>query len=920
MSPSARRRRPPSVGRADTHGGEASGCVPTLTPHGKVRLDSAGETAGDLDAPTTRRIREAFDRGHGSGLFHLGAVEATSSLPPALAFWRDFGRVFMTALCAVPDLDERRDNLRIAIPPDALPALIEAAPPMRGGEYLSTEVLEGLWTDMEAACRTELQATDGDVQEFLRRKNPVWNLVGRVHFHLAEQKGNETAPFAFLATYTTRLGRHNRVQHQPLGRALRQYAGARNKEALLALLRPVHAACGRSPFLRKLVDTGSVFHPLGWTPADAYRFLKDIPAFESSGIVVRVPDWWKAGRPSRPQVRVEIGGRPAAGLGLDALLDFSVDVVLEGERLTNAELKEILASTDGLALIRGQWIEIDSGKLNEVLAQWKAVEKVAGDGLSFIDGMRLLAGATLDAGGAGLSEETVEAWSSRVAGGWLAEVLKDLHRPEPEAIDLDGDLKTTLRPYQKIGVRWLRRLDQLGLGACLADDMGLGKTIQVLALLLLRKRNAVKGTSLLVVPASIIGNWRSEIVRFAPSLRTLIAHPSAAPSGTLRDMTPAKVSRHDVVVTSYGFVSRLPWAASFQWDLLVLDEAQAIKNPSAKQTRAVKAIRSRNRVVLTGTPVENRLSDLWSIFDFVNPGLLGSAQTFKAFSKRLDDREHARYAPLRRLIRPYILRRLKTDRSIIADLPDKTEVTAYCSLTKTQAALYQESVKALSAQLDQLDGIQRRGVVLAFLTRLKQICNHPSQWLGDNGYRPQDSGKFARLRELGETLAARQEKVLVFTQYREMTEPLSGFLAEVFGRRGLILHGQVPVKKRPGLVRRFQEDEQVPYFVLSLKAGGTGLNLTAASQVIHFDRWWNPAVESQATDRAYRIGQKRNVLVHKFVCRGTVEEKIESLIEGKQRMSAELLEGGADTLLTEMNDKELLALVSLDINSALQAV
>ena len=911
-------RRPATTDRGHEHAPEANGFTLVLTPKGSLHLDGTGATGGDLDAPTARRIRDAFAHGHGSGLFHLGAMEATSALPPVAAFWRNFGRLFMTALCGVPDIDEQGDTLQVPIPADTPAALIDAAPPMIGGEYLSVKVLADLWVLMEAACRAELKAFDGSAREFLRGKNPVWNLVGRVHFHLAEQKHNETAPFAFLATYTAGLGTHNKVRHEPLGKALRQYAGARNKQALLALLSPVHEACRRSEFLRALVDSGSIFHPLGWTPADAYLFLKDIPAFESSGIIVRVPDWWKAGRPSRPQVRVQVGGRPAAGIGLDALLDFSVDVVLDGRRVTARELKDILAGTSGLAMVRGQWVEIDSGKLKEVLAHWKAVERAADDGLSFIEGMRLLSGADSGTGGDGIPAEDVQEWSSRIAGGWLQKVLDDLRRPEAGTINLRGELKATLRPYQRVGVNWLRHLGRLGLGACLADDMGLGKTIQVIALLLLRKRDGAGATSLLVVPASIIGNWQSEIRRFAPGLRTLIAHPSVTPSRELRDLRPKSVSDHDVVITSYGFVSRLPWVATFDWDLLVLDEAQAIKNPSAGQTRSVKAIRSRHRIVLTGTPVENRLSDLWSIFDFVNPGLLGSAKTFTTFSKRLDEREHARYAPLRTLIGPYILRRLKTDRSIIRDLPEKTEVTAYCSLTKTQAVLYQESVENLARQLDELQGIQRRGMVLALLSRLKQICNHPSQWLRDDAYRPQDSGKFARVRELCETMAARQEKVLIFTQYREITGPLSSFLAEVFGRPGLVLHGQVPVKKRMDLVKRFQEDEQVPFFVLSLKAGGTGLNLTAASQVIHFDRWWNPAVENQATDRAFRIGQKKNVLVHKFVCRGTVEEKIEAMLQGKQRMSAELLADSADTVLTEMNDTELLALVSLDINSALE--
>jgi non-specific serine/threonine protein kinase len=323
-------------------------------------------------------------------------------------------------------------------------------------------------------------------------------------------------------------------------------------------------------------------------------------------------------------------------------------------------------------------------------------------------------------------------------------------------------------------------------------------------------------------------------------------------------------------------------------------------------------------MALTGTPVENRLGDLWSLFDFINPGLLGSAKEFTKFAKRLAAGPHASYGPLRELVRPYILRRLKTDKSVIEDLPDKTEIKAYCPLTRAQAALYGQAVKELAAQLGEAAGIKRKGLVLAYLMRFKQICNHPSQWLGDGAWSEGDSGKWARLREISEVVAARQEKMLVFTQFREITAPLAAFLSSVFGRPGLVLHGETSVKSRGELVRRFQEDESVGFFVLSLKAGGTGLNLTAASHVVHFDRWWNPAVENQATDRAFRIGQTKNVLVHKFVCRGTVEEKIDALIESKRQLSQELLEGGADLLLTEMSDEELLKLVALDLNKALK--
>ena len=469
-------------------------------------------------------------------------------------------------------------------------------------------------------------------------------------------------------------------------------------------------------------------------------------------------------------------------------------------------------------------------------------------------------------------------------------------------------------------MRWLYLIAELGLGACLADDMGLGKTIQVLSLLLILKRQTAgrPQPSLLVAPASLLANWASEIERFAPGLKAMIAHPSALPAATLKSIAPGQLRDLDLVITSYGSLLRVPWIAERAWRLVVLDEAQAIKNPDAKQTRAVKGLKARARFALTGTPIENRLADLWSIFDFVNPGLLGSSKEFTDFVKGLANRPHNSYGPLRELVRPYILRRLKTDKAVIADLPDKTEMKAFCQLSRKQAALYEQSVKELATELEAAEGIQRKGLVLSFLMRFKQICNHPSQWLGDGSWSEEDSGKWGRLRDIAEVIAAKQEKMLVFTQFREVIAPLAAYLGSVFGRPGLVLHGETAVKQRKEVVRRFQEDEGVGFFVLSLKAGGAGLNLTAASHVVHFDRWWNPAVENQATDRAFRIGQTKNVLVHKFVCRGTVEDKIDQLIESKRQLSTDLLEGGAELLLTEMKDEELLKLVALDINKALK--
>jgi non-specific serine/threonine protein kinase len=427
-----------------------------------------------------------------------------------------------------------------------------------------------------------------------------------------------------------------------------------------------------------------------------------------------------------------------------------------------------------------------------------------------------------------------------------------------------------------------------------------------------------KNPSLLVAPASLLANWGLEAARFTPDLKVWIAHPSFPDGEETGDLKPPDLSAIDLVVTSYGTLLRQAWIGETQWRLAILDEAQAIKNPNAKQSRAVKSLKASARIALTGTPIENNLRDLWSIFDFVNPGLLGSAKAFAKFAKSLATQPHVSYAPLRKLVQPYILRRLKTDKSIISDLPDKTEIKAFCPLTKKQAALYQSAVAELEAALEDAgEGIGRRGLVLTSLMRLKQICNHPSQWLGDGAYDEAESGKFARLREIAEAIAGRQEKLLVFTQFKEIIPALEKLLASAFGRRGLVLHGETPVAKRRDLVKTFQEDERTPFFVLSIKAGGSGLNLTSASHVVHFDRWWNPAVENQATDRAFRIGQKRNVLVHKFVCRGTIEAKIDLLIDSKRQLADDFLGSGGEINLTEMNNQELLRLVTLDLDAAM---
>lgn len=906
----------------------------SISPHGRLLVLDAVSEPRLPDGSWCERVRRAFSESQANGLLELGARELASPLPPEFAWARDFACRYLTALCHAPEISGASELPALSAPAaEEFAVTMLQAPPMRGLEYLRPDCLIQWWQELDGLVRQEARASGLSARDYLHQLNPAWRAVGRVTFHLAENKRDRESPFAFLATYATRLSAQGKAQHLPLNRALQEYAGVRNRAVLLALLQPIQQAAESVAWVKELADSGGIYQPLAWTPKEAYQFLQSIPALESSGLIVRVPDWWNAVHPPRPIVSVKIGQQLKGKLGVDALLDFSVGAVLDGDALNAQEIEKLLGSASGLVLLRGKWVEVDREKLAEALKQWKKVECEARDGgLTFFEGMRLLAGVQLGPDAAFEQAEATREWAGISAGSDLEQLLRELREPGVGPDIVPADLRGDLRPYQKAGVHWLRFLTRLGLGACLADDMGLGKTVQVIALLLHLKKEAEAESkaSLLVVPVSLIANWKAELERFSPSLSIFIVHPSEGVTEAGDAMNDC-----DLVITTYTMLTRLEWLRGHNWRLVVLDEAQAIRNSGTRQSRAVKELHAEGRIALTGTPVENRLSDLWSLFDFLNPGLLGGAKAFGRLAKQMAEGvSHPKepkigspgtsvatggsnpYGALRTLVRPYILRRLKTDKRVIADLPEKSEVNAYCGLSRRQAALYEQAVRELAAAVDGSDGIKRRGIVLASLMRLKQICNHPSQWTGDNGYETDDSGKFARLGEICEELAERQEKALVFTQFREITAPLADFLAHVFGRPGLVLHGETTVGKRRELVKAFQQDDGPPFFVLSLKAGGTGLNLTAASHVIHFDRWWNPAVENQATDRAFRIGQKRNVLVHKFICRGTVEEKIDELIAQKTSLARDLLDGGGEALLTEMSNAELLRFVALDIGKA----
>lgn len=881
-----------------------------LTPTGNLRWDMP---VGGMGAKNVDALHKVFASDWREGLFRLAADKTDLGAAPGLRYWQGIAEHFLTQLCHLA-----QDAPLAALEPPAESVLahwVLSAPPMSGGEYLSPESLLNIWECLAQWCADAAGEEQG-LHVFLSKYAPKWKQVGRVCFHLAENKTDAERPFAFMATYVSGLAMSGQARHLPLGKALEQYAGAKNHAALIHLLAPVQAASEQCAWVKELLGTGDIYQPLAWTTQRAHSLLLSVPALEECGLVVRLPDWWRK-RP-RPKVSVNIGEKKPSLLGLNAIVDFDVSVALGGAKLSAAEIRTLLAGEDGLVMFKGQWVEVDREKLREALEHWETIRANAPDaGISFIEGMRLLAGAPQNLAEDNGGVENRE-WAHVQAGQALRELLDGLRNPAHLEEISDKRLKATLRPYQKSGAAWLHFLTELGLGACLADDMGLGKTMQVLTLLLYarQKENA---PSLLVAPASLLGNWRAEAQRFAPSLRLTFLHPSETEPSILKKIgqAPAKeLANTDLAVTTYSMLARQEWLGDIPWRLIIVDEAQAIKNPGTKQAHAIKKLSAHARIALTGTPVENRLGDLWSLFDFINPGLLGSAKTFKSFANSLQKRQTDQYAPLRHLVAPYILRRLKTDRSIISDLPDKVETTQFCKLTKAQVRLYEKVVDEMKRIIATTEGIKRRGLILQTLMRLKQVCNHPDQLTGNGEYSHTESGKFLRLTEICDELAGRQERVLVFTQFREIIPPLASHLAGVFGKPGLSLHGQVPVRQRKRLVDQFQRDDGPPYMILSLKAGGTGLNLTAASHVIHFDRWWNPAVEDQATDRAFRIGQHKNVLVHKFVTNGTIEEKIDLMIAEKKQLTRELLGEGNEVDITSIGDDALMELVRLDIRRA----
>lgn len=887
-----------------------------VMPNGSLQLEwtDTQDAVSKSSRLLQKEIYKRFTADIDSWLLVLGFCDQQVSLSPSLNYWRDFTGVFAQELCRTPDLEALRHKVNVLIRQDELRGYLDQAPLMVGSEYLSPTLLEAVWSRLNTAFTLAIKSYSGTVDDFIRAYSPNVHLVGRVFFHLVENK-DEDCPFAFMATYSTRLNNKGRSKHLPLKHALEEYG--RENEKLLELLATVHTAAKQSPFIADLLETGDLFHPLAWTSSEAFSFLKEIPVYEESGILCRIPNWWK-GNASGVRLNFSVGDKKPSFVGMDAILNFNAGLFLGDMQISEKEARQLLNESEGLAFIKNKWVAVDPEKLEQALKAYEKAKKIMGkEGLSLRDALRLQLNPEKF-----LDIQAIDIDSSVSNGKWLESVICKLLKPDLiTSVKPDSTFKGELRGYQQSGLTWLYFLHSLRFGACLADDMGLGKTIQVLAFLNRLKSNAKKSgkpgkASLLVIPASLISNWVNEIRRFSPDIKFHIAHPTAnseknAKPGNKKSPDAFDLDTFDLVITTYTLVQKYEWLQSYSWNYLILDEAQAIKNPGTKQTRAIKKLTAGNRIIMTGTPIENRLTDIWSLFDFLNPGLLGNFKEFKIFSKDLKN-DHSGYSRLRRLISPYILRRLKTDKAVISDLPDKVEMKTYAALSKKQVLLYKKMVEGIKITIAETEGIQRKGIILSSLIKFKQLCNHPDQFLGTGEFEEKESGKFLRLREICETIYEKREKVLVFTQFKEITEPLHDFLENIFKRKGLVLHGSVAVGKRKKLIEQFQSrDYQAPFMVLSLKAGGVGLNLTEANHVIHFDRWWNPAVENQATDRAFRIGQKKNVIVHKFLTKGTVEEKIDIMLEEKSRLSEDVISSAGNAWMTEMKNDELIDLFRL---------
>lgn len=798
------------------------------------------------------------------GLYFVTIDNENFSNTQSALFLKGLARIFFFSLSRSPSLEEKRDKVDIYYDESEIEEYLASAPYMIGSANLSTEWVYDLFKELFKIFQEEIKSFKGSVEEYFVSHNSTFRLPSRIFFHLKENPKGPT-PFAFMATYSTI--KDNSVKHFPLKYALKEYKG--NIEKLAVLISSIKKAAAVSAFIASLLESGEIFFPLNLSKEEAYQLLLDSPKFEELGIVTRIPLFWHK-RKRNTFIDIE---RKKNKISSSDILSLCPSMYYDGVAITKKEAEDLLNQTEGLELFKGQWIEIDKKKLQELLKTFNDLDNKE---LSVYDAFKL---------SIGLNDYSISIHFNLKS---IIEEASKLNVSSNPPLSFAG----ILRPYQTSAYSWLLSLSHLSLSPLLADDMGLGKTVEVLSFLEELRVNDKLKKVLLIVPASLVGNWDHECQRFTPQLERFIYN------GKKPEIFPF------LTITTYQRVNKSPALQEEDWDYVILDEAQNIKNPKASQTKAIKGLKRKNgALALTGTPIENNLMNLWSIFDFLMPGLLGEESSFKNYSDNMDSEKQEAF---KETISPFILRRLKTDKSIISDLPEKIENTVMVTLSKTQRILYNKVVDDYEEALKKsTEPFEAFTLASRTMMKLKQLLDHPDLYLGQSTFKSEESGKFLLLGEIAETLHQNREKVLVFTQFKSIIPALKSYLESIFGVPGASIDGSTPKEKRTELVDAFQRGEY-PFMVLSLKAGGVGLTLTEATNVIHFDRWWNPAVENQATDRAYRIGQKKKVTVYKFLALETIEEKINEILESKSKLSSSILGDMSSEITSKLDPKALL--------------
>lgn len=762
-------------------------------------------------------------------------------------------------------------------------AIIANVPMIVGHEFVDESWIIQQQIKFDDLVKQEIEASKKNPINFLTSKKEDLVIPSRIYFHLVTNENNDDRryPFAFLATYTVKNG--NKISHVPLKNALLEFKN--NKKELSLLISSIRKSETTSEFVSKYLHSGEIFLPMKISEKDAYVFLKEVHIFENCGIVCRIPKWYTE---SESKICIdfdEIQFWSLHFLSQAALNYFSPKLIYKGVDISVDEAKLLLEQKEGLEFIKGKWVENNHQELEALLNEYESYSR---DGTTLLEILKSKAGLTKK-----INKSLIEIEFTRK--DWLQQCIDKSLRTN--CCEVPIKFETILRQYQKEAFFWLCGMYDLGFGVCLADDMGLGKTVEVISFLEKFRENNC-GHVLIVVPATLVANWQSEMRKFAPEIEMFVLKGNNEPKeGTFKSF---------ITITTYQTVLKSNYLNTVCWDVIILDEAQAIKNYYTSFAKKIKSLNSKMRIAMTGTPIENNVLELWSIFDFLNPGLLGARNQFKNLYTSGQDAN----IKIKELIQPFVLRRVKTDKKIISDLPEKNEIDVTINMTKEQIVLYNKVVENMNDEvMSAKDTMKVQVTKLSTVMKLKQVCNHPSQYYGLSNYDENKSGKFIELRNICETIYSKREKVLVFTQFKEIIPALNNILKSIFRCDGVTIDGDTSMSKRNKYVTDFQNGKY-PYMVLSLKTAGVGLNLTEAQNVIHFDRWWNPAVENQATDRVYRIGQKNNVTIYKFVTSNTIEELINDMLKKKQDLADEYINDLNDNVLSKLSTKEILKTIS----------